>query len=308
MAQLYKRKGGEVLVNTETANGQLAQNLALLPGGGFVVVWNDGSMVGTDSSGFSIKAQRFDSDGDKLGGEILVNTHPARRPGVPQRRHAFLGPIRRQLDRLQRDRRRYRQRLDPLPGLRGGRNPGRRRDPCQHGDHRQPGAVHDRGALGRRLRGRLVRRKRRRRRLQRHGHQGAFVRRVRSTGGRRAPGQHHNDRHPVGSDHRRTRVWRLRDRLAGRDDLERRGDLRLGPAAAVRGGWRQGRHGANRQRQQSGQFQHAPRHRSRLRLPRHLDSAGFGAGHRPAGRPSTSGRNCSMPTAIRSAPSSSSTR
>ena len=74
MAQLYKRKGGEVLVNTETANGQLAQNLALLPGGGFVVVWNDGSMVGTDSSGFSIKAQRFDSDGDKLGGEILVNT------------------------------------------------------------------------------------------------------------------------------------------------------------------------------------------------------------------------------------------
>ncbi len=74
MVQLYRRKGGEVLVNTETVNGQSTSNVALLPGGGYVVVWLDGSMIGADASGFAIKAQRFDADGDKLGGEFLVNT------------------------------------------------------------------------------------------------------------------------------------------------------------------------------------------------------------------------------------------
>lgn len=51
MVQLYKRKGGEILVNTATANNQSGGNIALLPGGGFIVVWADGSMTGADTSG-----------------------------------------------------------------------------------------------------------------------------------------------------------------------------------------------------------------------------------------------------------------
>jgi len=74
MPQLYRRKGGEILVNTETLNTQSSGNLALLSNGGFVVVWIDGSMIGSDTSGFGIKAQRFDADGNKLGAEFLVNT------------------------------------------------------------------------------------------------------------------------------------------------------------------------------------------------------------------------------------------
>jgi hypothetical protein len=77
MVQLYKRKGGEILVNTETLNTQSGGNISLLPGGGFVVVWLDGSLIGTDTTGFGIKAQRFDADGNKLGSEFLVNTTTA---------------------------------------------------------------------------------------------------------------------------------------------------------------------------------------------------------------------------------------
>ncbi len=74
MVQLYKRKGGEVLVNTETFGTQANANVAVLAGGGFVVTWTDGSLLGGDSSGFGIKAQLFDVNGDKVGSEFLVNT------------------------------------------------------------------------------------------------------------------------------------------------------------------------------------------------------------------------------------------
>ena len=43
--------GGEFLVNTETANGQVNSTIAELAGGGFVVGWADSSLVGGDSSG-----------------------------------------------------------------------------------------------------------------------------------------------------------------------------------------------------------------------------------------------------------------
>ena len=74
MVQLYKRKGDEILVNTATANNQSGGNIALLPGGGFVVVWSDGSMTGADTSSFAVKGQRFDADGNPVGGEFLVNS------------------------------------------------------------------------------------------------------------------------------------------------------------------------------------------------------------------------------------------
>jgi len=74
MVQLYKRKGAEVLVNTETSGNQSAQYIDALSGGGYIVVWTDGSALGTDTSGAGIKAQLFDADGIRVGGEFLVNT------------------------------------------------------------------------------------------------------------------------------------------------------------------------------------------------------------------------------------------
>lgn len=74
MVQLYKRKDGEILVNTATANNQSGGNIALLPGGGFVVVWSDGSMTGADTSSFAVRGQRFDANGNPVGGEFLVNS------------------------------------------------------------------------------------------------------------------------------------------------------------------------------------------------------------------------------------------
>jgi Ca2+-binding RTX toxin-like protein len=65
---------GDILVNSTTASYQTSWNIVALPTGGFVVVWEDESGIGGDSSGSSIKLQAFDGSGGKIGGETLVNT------------------------------------------------------------------------------------------------------------------------------------------------------------------------------------------------------------------------------------------
>ncbi|HYW16715.1 MAG TPA: hypothetical protein VE891_11270, partial [Allosphingosinicella sp.] len=74
MVQLYARSGGESLVNTATQNWQANPRIARLGTGGYVVLWTDGSRVGGDASGYAVKGQIFNPAGDKVGGEILVNT------------------------------------------------------------------------------------------------------------------------------------------------------------------------------------------------------------------------------------------
>ncbi len=59
---------------------QGAQNhskVTALANGGFVVTWEDVSGLGGDASGVSVRAQVFDANGVKVGGEILVNTATA---------------------------------------------------------------------------------------------------------------------------------------------------------------------------------------------------------------------------------------
>ncbi|WP_131819302.1 Ig-like domain-containing protein [Sphingomonas jatrophae] len=77
-AQLFDnaggKVGGELSVNTQTANTQDGAAVAALAGGGFVVSWQDGSGTLGDNDGTSIKAQRFDATGAKVGGEFLVNS------------------------------------------------------------------------------------------------------------------------------------------------------------------------------------------------------------------------------------------
>jgi hypothetical protein len=77
-AQLYHangaKVGGEFLVNTTTQGTQDEHAITALANGRFVVTWTDNSGVGGDSSGSAIKAQLFNANGTKVGGEFLVNT------------------------------------------------------------------------------------------------------------------------------------------------------------------------------------------------------------------------------------------
>jgi len=64
----------EFVVNTTTSQAQTHSAPAALAGGGFVVVYNDLSQSGGDTSDYALRAQRFDSSGSEVGSEILVNT------------------------------------------------------------------------------------------------------------------------------------------------------------------------------------------------------------------------------------------
>jgi hypothetical protein len=77
-AQLFNsdgtRLGNEILVNTTTASAQVDPVITKLVDGRFVVAWTDFSQTGGDTSGPAVRAQIFNGDGSKSGGEILVNT------------------------------------------------------------------------------------------------------------------------------------------------------------------------------------------------------------------------------------------
>jgi hypothetical protein len=68
------KAGGEFLVNTTTANGQFSASIAALDDGRFAVTWVDQSATGADMSGFAVRAQLFNPNGTKSGGEFVVNT------------------------------------------------------------------------------------------------------------------------------------------------------------------------------------------------------------------------------------------
>ncbi|PXX09490.1 Ca2+-binding RTX toxin-like protein [Nitrosomonas ureae] len=63
-------QGGELRVNTTTANGQFFPTITALNDGGFVVSWESDNQ---DGSGFGIYAQRYNASGMSVGGEFRVN-------------------------------------------------------------------------------------------------------------------------------------------------------------------------------------------------------------------------------------------
>ena len=72
-----RKWGTEKLVNTTTSGNQTWARVAELAGGGYVVVWED------DGLAFSaIRAQVFDTAGNRVGSEIAVIVQPG---GVMQR-------------------------------------------------------------------------------------------------------------------------------------------------------------------------------------------------------------------------------
>ena len=68
--------GLEFQVNNTTALNQQDPQIAKDSDGDFVVVWTDGDYTtgGLDGSSFGIVGQRFDSDGNPVGSEFVVNT------------------------------------------------------------------------------------------------------------------------------------------------------------------------------------------------------------------------------------------
>ena len=74
MAQMFDASGNKVgsdfLVNTNTAGDQTPTSIVSLPSGGFVISWTDST---GDADGAAAKAQIFDENGNKIGGEILLN-------------------------------------------------------------------------------------------------------------------------------------------------------------------------------------------------------------------------------------------
>jgi hypothetical protein len=62
---------GDIRVNAFVAGRQSSPAVAPLPGGGFVVVWESNNQ---DGSGFAVVGRIFDSRGNALTGDFLVNT------------------------------------------------------------------------------------------------------------------------------------------------------------------------------------------------------------------------------------------
>jgi len=64
--------GTEIPINTFTSGGDRYPAVAMDSKGNFVVAWNGANQ---DGSGSGVIAQRFNAGGEKVGGELLVNTY-----------------------------------------------------------------------------------------------------------------------------------------------------------------------------------------------------------------------------------------
>jgi hypothetical protein len=67
--------GTEFQVNTFTTGSQTRPSVAGVPDGGYVVVWQSQGSAGTDDSGTSIQARRYDAAGAPAGSQFQVNTY-----------------------------------------------------------------------------------------------------------------------------------------------------------------------------------------------------------------------------------------
>ena len=68
----YKRAGGEFRINTYVSNYQYTPRVAGLKGGGFVATWRDDS--GQGGSGYEVRGQVYDANGERVGYSFGVNT------------------------------------------------------------------------------------------------------------------------------------------------------------------------------------------------------------------------------------------
>ena len=67
--------GGEFQVNSYTTGEQYGSGIALDSQGNFVVVWHSRGSYGTDTSSWSVQAQRYDAGGTAVGTQFQVNSY-----------------------------------------------------------------------------------------------------------------------------------------------------------------------------------------------------------------------------------------
>jgi Ca2+-binding RTX toxin-like protein len=77
------RRGIEVVINTTTANSQDTSQIITLSDGRVVIVWNDASQSGGDTSGYAVRGQILNADGSRSGSEFLINTTTANNQSSP---------------------------------------------------------------------------------------------------------------------------------------------------------------------------------------------------------------------------------
>ncbi len=68
------RSGFEFLINSTVTSSQFSAAVTGLANGRFVVTWGDSSRSPDDPSNSAVRAQLFNADGSRVGGEFLVNT------------------------------------------------------------------------------------------------------------------------------------------------------------------------------------------------------------------------------------------
>ncbi|MDO6965227.1 calcium-binding protein [Rhizobium alvei] len=73
---------GELAANTDTTNTKIYHDLLALEGGGFVVSW--ASQGTQDGDNLGIYRQLYDSEGNRIGGETLVNTTTTSAQYIPK--------------------------------------------------------------------------------------------------------------------------------------------------------------------------------------------------------------------------------
>lgn len=75
--------GSEIQVNSYTTDQQTRASIASFETGEFVVTWQSKGSFGSDNSGYSIQARRFESGGTAIGAEFQVNTYSLYSSGEP---------------------------------------------------------------------------------------------------------------------------------------------------------------------------------------------------------------------------------
>jgi hypothetical protein len=70
-------------VNTYTTSHQSYPSVAVEPGGEFLIVWHSNGSAGSDASGSSIQAQRYDATGTAVGTELQVNSYTTGNQSLP---------------------------------------------------------------------------------------------------------------------------------------------------------------------------------------------------------------------------------
>ena len=93
-AQLMDAAGAAVgspfVVHAATAGDQTAGSVTALPGGGFVIAWKDDE---GSASTMSIRAQTFDSAGNKVGAETTIVDDVPVSGTQPLNQFEFMGPL-----------------------------------------------------------------------------------------------------------------------------------------------------------------------------------------------------------------------